>query len=73
MKFYDKKIYQTEQNIKGAVLLVIIFVISFILGYVVCNWEKQATIDKMQTKIDEQYIELDSLKESVYMYQVYGK
>ena len=73
MKFYDKRMYQMEQTIKIAVLIVVVFVISFILGYVVCNWEKQTIIDQMQTKINEQYIELDSLRESVYMNQIYGK
>lgn len=30
-------------------------------------------IKEQDVKINEQYVELDSLRESIYMYQVYGK
>ena len=35
--------------------------------------ELEKVIEEKQNKIDEQFIELDSLRETVYMYQVYGK
>ena len=35
--------------------------------------ELEKVIEEKQDKIDEQFIELDSLRETVYMYQVYGK
>ena len=35
--------------------------------------ELEKILEEKQVKINEQYIELDSLRESVYMYQMYGK
>ena len=35
--------------------------------------ELEKMLEEKQVKINEQYIELDSLRESVYMYQMYGK
>lgn len=44
------------------------------------NFEKESTINELQNvieekqkKINEQYIELDSLRETVYIYSIYGK
>lgn len=35
--------------------------------------ELEKMLEEKQVKIKEQYIELDSLRESVYIYQMYGK
>ena len=70
MKFYDKTIYKTDKNIKSITFMIIIFLLSFVLGYFSCKWEIQDTIDKMQRKINEQYIEIDALRESVHIYQM---
>lgn len=35
--------------------------------------ELESLVEEQQVKINEQYVELDSLRESIYMYQVYGK
>lgn len=35
--------------------------------------ELEKILEEKQVKINEQYIELDSLRESIYMYQMYGK
>lgn len=35
--------------------------------------ELEKIVEKQEVKINEQYIELDSLRETVYMYQIYGK
>ena len=44
------------------------------------NMEAQVKIDDLnklveekENKINEQYVELDSLKETIYMYNIYGK
>ena len=44
------------------------------------NIEAQAKIDDLnklieekENKINEQYVELDSLRETIYMYNIYGK
>ena len=35
--------------------------------------ELENSIGEKENKIFEQYVELDSLKETIYMYEVYGK
>lgn len=72
MKIYDKKMYKTAEKIKTAIFILLLFTISFILGYKVCDCESQKVIEEKQRRIEEQYIELDSLRETVYMYQIYG-
>lgn len=44
------------------------------------NMEAQAKINDLnklveekENKINEQYVELDSLRETIYMYNIYGK
>lgn len=85
-KYYDKQIYARNENIKGALVVIISFILGFASGYIAINkeLEKQNNekqeyintleqkIEEKETKIREQYIELDSLRETVYMYQVYG-
>lgn len=70
MKFYDKTIYKTDKNIKSVAFMIIIFFMGFILGYCSCNWEKQNVINELQRKTNEQYIEIDALRESVNIYQM---
>lgn len=85
-KYYDKQIYARNENIKGALVLIISFILGFATGYIATNkeLEKQNNekqehistleqkVEEQETKIREQYIELDSLRETVYMYQIYG-
>lgn len=51
MKIYDKEMYQKEQWIKSVLLVIGIFVLGFVVGYFVSNFEKQ---DEM-TKLEKQY------------------
>ena len=37
MKIYDKEIYNREQNIKGIVLMIVMFLIGFFTGYIANN------------------------------------
>lgn len=39
----------------------------------VWNYELQKVIEEKETKINEQYVELDSLKETIYIYQMQEK
>jgi len=79
-KYYDKQIYAKNESIKGALVVIVAFTIGFISGCMAINIEKQKTITELQKtieekqkKITEQFIELDSLRETVYMYSIYGK
>ena len=54
--------------------------IGFIVGCFSMNMEAQAKINDLnklveekENKINEQYVELDSLRETIYMYNIYGK
>ena len=87
MKIYDKEMYARNENIKGIILVIVCFLLGYITGCMAINEElKKKNIEKQehivelekmveeqQVKINEQYIELDSLKETVYMLEVYGK
>lgn len=80
MKFYDKELTRKSEEINKIIWILIIFIISFLLRCFSMNLESKKHIEELekvieekQDKIDEQFIELDSLRETVYMYQVYGK
>lgn len=73
MKFYDKEIYRKSEAIKVFFTILVIFIFGFGLGYFICNYELQQVIEEKQTKINEQYVEIDSLRETVYIYQVNEK
>lgn len=87
VKLYDKDINRKAENIKNIVILLAIFFIGYITGYIAINMELQkenqekqehiVELEKMleekQVKINEQFIEIDALKETVYMLEVYGK
>jgi len=87
MKIYDKEMYARNENIKGIIFVIVCFLLGYITGCMAINEElKKQNIEKQehivelekmieeqQVKINEQYIELDSLKETVYMFNLYGK
>lgn len=87
VKLYDKEINRKAEGIKEIVMMLVIFIIGFFTGSYAVNMELQKAneekqqhivelermLEEKQVKINEQFIELDSLRESVYMYQVYGK
>lgn len=52
MKIYDKDMYQKEQWIKSVLLVVGIFVLGFIVGYFVHNFEKQEEVTKLQEQVN---------------------
>lgn len=73
MKFYDKEIYRKSEAIKVFLTILVVFMFGFALGYFICNYELQQVIEEKQNKINEQYVELDSLRETVYIYQMNEK
>lgn len=52
MKIYDKEMYQKEQWIKSVLLVVGIFVLGFVVGYFVHNFEKQEDMVKLQEQVN---------------------
>lgn len=80
MKFYDKEMYQKEQKIKTAIWMLIVFMLGVAVGYSAFKFEKEkyitkleAEINEKQNTINEQYIELDALGETLYIYELYNK
>lgn len=80
MKFYDKVLTKKYEEIKNIIWIILLFLIGFIVGCFTMNFEKENTIAELQNvieekqkKINEQYVELDSLRETVYIYSIYGK
>lgn len=61
MKIYDKEIYQKEQIIKSVLLVIGIFVLGFIVGYFVHNFEKQEEINVLQQNTYRMQQQLDSI------------
>ena len=79
-KYYDKEIYIRDEYMKSAILIMIIFILGFAVGCIATSIERksiiielQNNIQEKQNKIDEQFLELDSLKETLYMYEIYGR
>lgn len=87
MKIYDKEMYARNESIKGIILVIVCFLLGYITGCMAINEElKNQNIEKQehivelermveeqQVKINEQYVELDALRETVHMFNLYGK
>ena len=61
MKIYDKEMYQKEQWIKSVLLVVGIFVLGFVVGYFVHNFEKQEDMVKLQEQVNVLKREIDQI------------
>lgn len=86
-KYYDKEMYARNESIKGVLVVLVSFILGFASGCMAINKElekqnneKQDYINALEQQVEEQqvtirnqYIELDSLRETVYMYNIYGK
>lgn len=87
MKIYDKEMYIRNESIKSALVVIVAFILGFAVGCMAINEELkiqnnekqkhivelERIVEEQQVKINEQYVELDSLRETVYMYNLYGK
>lgn len=62
MKYYDKSMYKTEQNVKVIVTMLVTFIIGFLIGYWCRGFENNKnietnTIEESQTiQINEQML-----------------
>lgn len=68
-KYYDKRIYEKDKKIKTFFVILITFLVGLYVGVAINYLELQ---DK-DRKIREQYVEIDSLKETIYQYELEEK
>lgn len=68
-KYYDKDIYKKDKLIKTIFVILITFLIGMYAGLAINYLELQ----EKDSKIREQYVEIDSLKETIYQYELEEK
>ena len=61
MKIYDKEMYQKEQWIKSVLLVIGVFILGFVVGYFVHNFEKQDTINTLEQNVFVLQKQIDNL------------
>ena len=65
-KYYDKDIYKKDKLIKTIFVILITFLIGMYVGVAINYLELQ----EKDSKIREQYVEIDSLKETIHQYEL---
>lgn len=68
-KYYDKDIYKKDKKIKTFFVILITFLIGMYAGLAIHYLELQ----EKDRKIREQYVEIDSLREIIYQYELEEK
>ncbi len=68
-KYFDKRIYEKDKKIKIFFVILITFLIGMYAGLAINYLELQ----EKDAKIRSLYVEIDSLKETVYQYQLERK
>ena len=62
-KYYDKNVYETEKKIKTAIIILIVFLLGLYIGVAINYMELQ----NKEQQIREYQVEIDSLKETIYL------
>ena len=62
-KYYDKNVYKTEKKIKTAFIILITFLIGMYIGLAINYMELQ----NKEREIREYQVEIDNLKEVIYL------
>ena len=62
-KYFDNKLYETEKNIKTAFIILVLFLLGMYIGLAINYLELQ----NKEREIREYQVEIDSLKEVVYI------
>lgn len=68
-KYYDKNVYKTEKKIKTAFIILITFLIGMYIGVAINYMELQ----NKEREIREYQVEIDSLKEVIYIKEMEEK
>ena len=62
-KYYDKNVYKTEKKIKTAFIILVVFLLGLYIGVAINYLE----LKNKEKEIREYQVEIDSLKEVVYV------
>ncbi len=62
-KYYNKELYEIENKIKTALVILIVFILGLFTELLVNNLELQ----NKEKQINKQEVQIDSLKESIYL------
>lgn len=62
-KYYDKNVYKTEKKIKTAFIILVVFLLGLYIGVAINYLELQ----NKEKEIREYQVEIDSLKEVIYV------
>lgn len=62
-KYFDNKLYETEKNIKTAFIILVLFLLGMYIGLAINYMELQ----NKEREIREYQVEVDSLKEVIYL------
>lgn len=68
-KYFNRKIYEKDKKIKTIFVILITFLIGLYVGLAIHYLELQ----EKDRKIREQYVEIDSLRETIYQYELEEK
>ena len=63
VKFFNSKIYETEKKIKTAIIILIVFLLGLYIGVAINYMELQ----NKEHEIREYQVEIDNLKEVIYI------
>ena len=62
-KYYDKNVYETEKKIKTAFIILVMFLLGLFIGVAINYMELQ----NKEKQIREYQVEIDNLKEVIYI------
>lgn len=62
-KYYNKELYEIENKIKTALVILIVFILGLFTGLLVNNLE----LKNKEKEIRQYQVEIDSLKESIHL------
>lgn len=68
-KYYDKRIYEKDKKIKTIFVILITFLIGMYVGLAISYLKLQ----EKDSKIREQHVEIDDLREIIYQYELEEK
>lgn len=65
IKYYDKEITEQENRIMANIIILATVIICLMLGYMLGSMDRNGQIKKLQLEKYEQYVEIESLKETI--------